>query len=391
MCTAAHYPRSVGQRGATLLLIMLVMLSLGVVLGLGNASHVFEGETHPDLSVNSRLRDARLALLQWAGQRLTLTTPTLTPPGFLPYPDRNGDGNYDGTSDCLSGTGLAQNSWRAGRLPFLGERLPCESRNRGRAEASASAAATASRAMMSLDIREHDGEMLWYAASVNVLDDDRIGTYPDISVASLLQRNSGWLTVCTQDGRLLSTDVAFVVIAPGVALPGQRRRAKAPGRQQFLDAYPLAGAAPCNGVLESNADNNTIFIANSGIGHVTPFNDRLTFVRRNEYVSHLALAQARQLAGLLQLQPFPYAARSGSGDGQCVPGLLDGRLPLRNGPSCSAMQQIPLYLADGHNAQYTQVHYTRSPDGERVTLAFEHCAMRFTVSHGGFSYAPGRC
>lgn len=391
MYIAAPYSRCDSQRGATLLLILLVMLSLGLVFGLGHRSRIFDGGAHPGFLVHSRLQDGRQALLQWAGQRITRTTPTLTPPGFLPYPDRNGDGNYDGTSDCLSGTGVAQNSWRTGRLPYVGERLPCESRDRGRAEASASASPMARRAMMSLDIREHDNEMLWYAASVNVLDDDRIGSYPDISVSSLMQRNSGWLTVCSQDGRLLGTDAAFVVIAPGKPLPGQRRRGRSPGRQQFLDAYPLTGAAPCDDLRESNADDNTIFIANSGAAHGPPFNDQLTFVRRNEYVSHLALAQARQLAALLQQHPFPYAARAGSRDGQCVAGLLHGNLPLRNGPSCSAMQQIPPYLADGHTAQYTQIHYTRSPDGERVTLAFEHCAMRFTVSNGGVSHAPGRC
>lgn len=379
------------QHGAMLLLILLVVLTVGVGLGLGRTAPVLDGGAHGGALIHSRLQDGRRALLLWAGQRLTHTAPTLTPPGFLPYPDRNGDGNYDGTSDCLSGTGVARHAWRIGRLPYQGERLPCESRDRGRAEASVSAALPSRRAMMALDVREYNDEMLWYAASANVLDDDRIGTYPDISVSGLMRRDSGWLLVCAQDGRLLATDVAFVVIAPGPALAGQRRRGKAPARQQFLDAYPLAGPPPCNDVLESNADDNMIFIANSGASGGPPFNDQLTLVRRNEYVSRLALAQARQLAELLQLQPFPYAAGSGNNQGQCVPGLLDGRLPLSSTASCAAMQRVPPYLADVRSPQYTQLHYTRSPGGEQITLAFEHCAMRFTIRRGEFSYAPAQC
>ena len=379
------------QSGAGLLLILLVLLPLAVAFGLLAPARHSHNNAHRGMLIHTRLQDARQALLAWAGPRLTQTAATRTPPGFLPYPDRNGDGNYDGTADCLSGTGVANHAWRTGRLPFKGERLPCESRDHARAEVFATAAMPAQRALASLNIREHEDEMLWYAASVNVLDDDRIGNYPDISVSSLMQRDSGWLTVCAQNGQLLAADVAFVVLAPGPALPGQRRRGAAPGRQQFLDAFPLEGSAPCNNATESNADNNTIFIANSGATQGPPFNDQLTFVRRNEYVSRLALAQARYLAGLLQQQPFPYAAGVGSSDGRCVAGQIDGHLPLLGGPSCAAMHLIPPWLEGSRNPQYVQLRYMRSPAGDQVTLVFDHCAMRFTISHGGFSYAPAQC
>ena len=61
------------------------------------------------------------------------------------------------------------------------------------------------------------GEALWYAVSSNLVYESP--SYPFIS-PGLLGKSDGWITVRDGTGAILSSRVAFVLIAPGPALAG---------------------------------------------------------------------------------------------------------------------------------------------------------------------------
>lgn len=373
------------QHGAALLLAMLLLFLLLLPL----MQPAWRSPSAPLDETGQALHVARRALLHWATARQHQGKAPLSM-GLLPYPDRDGDGNYDGTADCLSGSGLGQEAWRIGRLPFRGERWPCEGRALYQPEARDDAEHATRQVLRSLQVEMPDGP-LWYAASINVLDDDRMGRYPDASVAQLMSLRSGWLTLCRQDGALLAQDLAFIVIAPGPALPGQRRRARAPSRQHFLEGQPLQGSAPCHRQRESNADGDRVFVAPSHQHDLPAFNDRLLPVSRREYASHLARVQALQIARWLQEQ-WPPPAAAGE-DGRCQPGRLHGALPVIAAPECPLAAGIPSWLlpAARDNPHYRQLTYERDSAGQRVWLSFTGCAMRFEITRREIRHALPFC
>ena len=83
------------QRGVVLL-VMLAVLLLGSAFFLVQRLNLASEAMLRDETTEHALAEARAALLGWA-----LGHPGR--PGMLPYPDRNADGNYDGSSDCPSG------------------------------------------------------------------------------------------------------------------------------------------------------------------------------------------------------------------------------------------------------------------------------------------------
>lgn len=401
------------QAGSVLLLILpgLLTLSIMTLMMSTAASPTMASVQEPVLPQTAQV------LLQWAGRATRISDVAGTPPGLLPYPDRNGDGNYDGTADCLSGSGLERDSWRLGRLPAGGEVWPCEGRAPRQPETRADASRQVRHLLHSMSARDSSGELLWFAASINVLDDDRIGHYPEVSVSRLMRERRGWLTLCRSDGVLLSQDIALILLAPGAPVGRQNRRTRAPHAHHYLDGVAVDGVAydgvaldggaldggaydgtaPCKAARASNADGDRLFVAAPWTGervHAQPlFNDQILPISRRTFASALAVQQARALARLLQRHwPPPPAANA---HGRCVAGLDRGQLPLSDNAGCRGLPQLPAWLllrgADGERPYWRQLRYQRDRRHERAILQFDDCAMRFEVTRRGVHYAPALC
>lgn len=240
------------QTGAALLLFtaLLVVISASVLLDrLSNRTRLNTGRAQ---ETTAALAEARAALIGWAVSHSQ-------EPGRLPWPDRNGDANYDGSGDCFAGG--VSNALLLGRFPFSGDATPC------------------SNEAMGVYPLDGAGEPLFYAVSQNLIQHrGKPGTDPAIN-PGLLDGGASypWLTVVDQNGGVISDRVAAVIIAPGAALEAQDRSAAAPDPDQFLDS--VAG-------VESNADNDLVFIqypdSRFTAVETDSFNDRLTYITIDE-------------------------------------------------------------------------------------------------------------
>ncbi len=176
----------------------------------------------------------------------------------------------------------------------------------------------------SLPENRHDGlgEVPWYAVSANLVDPTCFTVLnsttlnapapaqvqlPGALCSSSTNPNPvhPWLTVHDESGKILSSQVAAVLILPGVALAGQARPpypAPAVGAAQYLDAMtiedkddkickflPGAPAAPC---VINNAELNNHFVSGSA---TSTFNDRLIFITVKELVEQLQKRVASQM------------------------------------------------------------------------------------------------
>lgn len=251
------------QQGAALLLLMLLVLigvSSVVMVNLSNPSgHLMQ----TDDSMKN-LRKARELLLGWA-----VSHPDR--PGLLPLPDLNGDGNYDGNSDCLN-TPLNAASL-LGKFPWRTQEAPCPTPFRGIGSNPADAT----------------GETLWYAVSANVVYNAATGQYPKIN-SELRSTNTGWLTVIDESGVVLSNRVAFVLLAPAGTVPGQVRGGATPSASQYLDSVTV------NGQTQSNSDLDQIFVRAKT---QDSFNDLLIYVTIDELIARVGNRMLRDLKSCL--------------------------------------------------------------------------------------------
>lgn len=340
------------------------------------------------------LTGARQGLYVWSFRRMVTQDDELAPFGLLPYPDRSGDGNYDGSADCLSGTGPARPEWRVGKLPFRGEQHPCEGRGPARAELSATATPQLKRVLTALEVREPGGELLWFAAAAALVDDDVMRNYPAISVSGLLRRRDGWLAVCDIAGRVLRRDGAVIVIAPGRPVAGQNRRSRAPGRENYLEVPEGATAGACTALFPSTPAQDRYFVAAPGLPG-SMLNDRLLVVSRLRFASAMAVTQGREVAEWLRRQPrFPFASRPATGAGGCEQGLRHGGVPLVSNAACTLSPEPPAWLSalsERTGNDNLGIEYSLSFDGKTASITFTDCRIRFVVSGKGVAHAPSLC
>lgn len=395
------------QHGGALILMVLILV-LGVAAVMMSSISVLNNRPAVVLDPVTKqgLIAAKEGLITWAAMRGISggSVGTEAPPGMLPYPDRNAASesppNYDGQSDCPSINSTYPNfSWQLGKLPIRGESVPCRGLGMSGEDAGRSI----------LDSRDSGGETIWYAASSNLLDHlDPLELPPTIR-SSLLSTTTNWLTVCDQGGKVLSDQVAFVVIAPGGILPGQVRPlpgaiTPAPAPSNYLDAYalPTSGPTPCNSATERNSDYDNIFIANSG---VTPqFNDQLLYVTKQEFFTRVTTALAKNIANQLRtyalnsgFNAFPYpAALAIPNSGDCVnttPPDTSGRLPVL----CSNFPAPPPFMADTTDSGgwYGAITYSVDATRQKATIHFDQCAIDYIYQRVGlnyvFSQSASRC
>lgn len=372
--------------GALILMVLILILGVAAVM----MSSISALNSRPavvlDPVTKQGLIAAKEGLLTWAAMR-GITAKTDVPPGLLPYPDRRTGGSYDGNSDCPNSAQLNPINpvLRLGKLPVLGETVPCRSRDGAMPESL----------LKILDARDSSQEVIWYAVSTNLLD-DYVNSMQTISSKILAGTTSNWLTVCDQKGNLLSSQVAFVVMAPGPVLPGQSRVAAAPMAPNFLDAYslPSSGTAPCNNAAESNSDSNDIFIAN--LGDSTQFNDQLLYVTKQELFTRVTMALAKNISKQLNDyyaangNKFPDpAANAIPNDGSCVtstPINTWGFFPVQ----CSTLSTTtPPFMIDSSDpfGWYSAINYKVTDVAhQKVKMRFDQCAIEYTYEWNGSQF-----
>ena len=95
------------QKGVALIL-MAFIIGLAVIAYLFHALDPQRLRLEQDKKTMQTLNEAKQALIAWSVSHKYN-------PGQMPWPDRNGDGVYDGSSDCV--TTLFQYSFLLGQLP----------------------------------------------------------------------------------------------------------------------------------------------------------------------------------------------------------------------------------------------------------------------------------
>jgi len=258
------------QSGAVLLVLLIVVV-LGMASLLVSKLGKFNTFQQRDQRTMVALAEAKSALLGWS-----VAHPVRS--GLMPFPDRNGDGFYDGMSDC---TAVITINNLIGQLPRFNDDLttfppPCDDTQQG-------------LGLLPLD---GAGEVLWVAVSPKLLYDDADSdgdgdAYPIIDSALLTLPNSNWFRLFDASGALLSERVAVVIIAPGLPMDGQQRTGAA-GIEHYLDSVTLGATT------YSNADLNRDFIAaDPGVG----FNDRLVTITIDELLDQVDAVQTLRSGG----------------------------------------------------------------------------------------------
>ena len=344
MRTAPSLPKQ--QRGALLILLVIALgiLAATVFVGMLSSSDI---QNQQNKTTAAALAEAKTAILGFA-------LANQDTPGGLPYPDRAGDGNYDGHGDCV--TYNFNNSQLLGKFPTLVE----------------DGCTNPGIPAFETDPRDATGERVWYAVSQNLVkSEDKFGGnttggyFPKINTSTLMtaQNKYPWLTVRDQNGNVLSNQVAFIIMAPGVALATQNRSGATPTAQNFLDSYTV------NGTTYKNWDSDLDFIAAPPTNNtVNQFNDRLLYVTSSELANRLV----DRVAGTVRRNlNYPF------------PSTLVTTSPASTFPSW--------YTKNGWDAVAT---YTKAND-YKATISFANCASTFTfiwnINHTDMTRSQKQC
>lgn len=284
------------QRGAMLLIILTLMataFAAALLGGLLRLPGIFASPV--DSQTRDQLENAKAALSVWGATR---DPAVAVSPGTLPYPDRNADGNYNGFSNCPGfGAGLNNNALRLGQIPFSDGAGSCKT-----------GGGVANNSLMN-SLTDTSGANLWMAVSQNLTDHSTAGSVASLSTRLLdpadALATARWISVCDEQGRLLTNRAAYAVLAPMQALGGQNR-AGAPNANQFLDQITLSGIAPCNGIVRNFQNGPNLTFA-SLLGERNPslnFNDRVAFVTAQQHLGAAAQTVASDLATQLRRAGF---------------------------------------------------------------------------------------
>lgn len=224
---------------------MLLLLGLGVTILLYNYSSPAKLSIERDRQTAAALAQAKAALIGYA---VSVDLSGAGRPGDLPCPDRDNDGDADAVPIC-SGAAL-------GRLPWKTLGLP--------------------------DLRDGDGEKLWYAVSSNFKNNPRTACAAPGDAGCLNSDTRGTITVRNPGGNVINngsnpdpytpSGVIAVIIAPGRVL--QRQGAGAPQTRgctigvdcdadERCTASPVTLTPKCNPLnyldILSGTEDNAVF------------------------------------------------------------------------------------------------------------------------------------
>lgn len=370
MCPApsrATRPPSPGhQRGAMLLIILTLMATAFAAALLGGLSRLPTIFADPvDSQTRKAMDDAKAALTVWARTRDPANAAS---PGLLPYPDRNGFEIPTPTareSDCPApGGGVAALNnpvLRLGQIPASDTTNACKTDG------------LAGNNSLYNRLTDSSGTVLWMAVSQNLTDDNVAGGVVAAVSTDLLNpahptAAARWLSVCDEQGRLLTNRAAYVVLAPMSAIGGQNRVGTT-NPNQFLEQMSIAGTAPCNGLIRNN-QNNLVYLSLQGASTAN-FNDRLLFVTAEQHLGAAAHTVATDIANQIRTA---------------------GALPADE-PALSTVPGMPQYLV-GPNylanpaGWFVALTYIRL-SATNATITFANCAITFTINTAGWPNGNG--
>ncbi len=214
-------------------------------------------------------------------------------PGVLPCPDTNNDGTAEG----LSGNECAS---YIGRLPWKSMGLP--------------------------DLRDGQGERLWYALSRNFRNSP--------SAEPVNTDTKGTITVYTRTtGTVTTSEAAAVIFAPGPVVGNQDRSPSSTAACTAPSGTILRNLCAENYLETASTTNNAVnagpYIAAQS---TTTFNDRLLIVSAADVMIPVEKRAALEIIGMLQTYRaasacncYPWPDIS---DGSSNNGTLNGRVPL---------------------------------------------------------------
>lgn len=346
--------------------MMTLVLAVGATAFALKALNNSNPQIEREKITNQALAAAKSAVIGWSVSHETS-------PGSMPFPDRNGDGDYDGNSDCS--TGAFSYSLLLGQLPWKGQTAPCTTPYTG----------------FGIDIRDGYGNRLWYAVSRNLVRDYQNSAEPVINPGMITGANAAtapyqrlggttaypWLRVFNKNGQLLSDRVAVVIIAPGPAIGAQDRSAATPAAAEYLDSFSFAAG----GGIKSNTsytsydedfymgeDSRNIDDTDTTYTHPYDFNDKLVYITIDELLAEVEKrATAEAKAALKNYQTtnsfFPYAAPLANPvTHACKASLTSGLLPTSTSAntscSCSSNVNCTCAFSKISNVQYIRTSTT---------------------------------
>ncbi len=308
-------PKTPVNRGFAVLLILLGLMIVGgiVVLKAVNANPGALARQQVDTDILAR---AKLALLTSAIYDSTAR------PGNMLIPDyiNSGTAVYDGKSN--SG---CQDVTKANGYPLIGGTpsvVKVNMRCLGRLPWKALNFDVSLNKDFSAADNQSDsfGEIPWYAVSANLVDSNCFGVLnsetlsapapaqaqPAGAPCSTTNPVHPWLTVHDASGKILSDQVAAVLILPGIALPSQNRPKTPPlaNATQYLDALTVSDPAGCSAMpgtpappcVISNAGRTNHFV----VGNASPtFNDRVIYITVQELAEQVQKRVAAELRASL--------------------------------------------------------------------------------------------
>ena len=312
------------QKGAVLIM-MAFIIGLAVIAYLVHALDPARFKAEQDKKTMQSLNAAKQSLIAWAVSHQYA-------PGQMPWPDRNGDLNYDGSSDCMPVFGVFTYSLMLGQLPSLPTTSPCLDPNTGLNIYPA----LSTYPGLGQEFRDSQGNKLWYAVSRNLVYDYEKNEAPIINpgmsnaphaITPYLRQGGTqsypWLKVLDRNANLVSDRVAVVLIAPGDPINGQVRAAAA-APNQFLDGFKI-GAANYKNSDSALVDEDFIMgedsrnVSASDLTFVQPynFNDKLVFITIDELMAALEKRVGEQVRSSLKTYQdtngyYPYAAQLGT-------------------------------------------------------------------------------
>jgi len=383
-----HIPKP-AARQAGVAFYLFVVFALLSLTALGTVSNsLFSGRVDATERARQALFQARELVIA------ELTQPMLRGPGtrlgqFVRFPDLPipvGAGtdatepNYDGLAET---SGCAYAGWASGQplrsVDISGANARCFGRIPWQSLGlTVEAAATADRS----------GDIPWLIVSPNLAASPACA--PHLNPLMLSETFVGyncpatqpypWLRVVDARGNLLSDRVAFALVMPGPALPGQIRTPTA-APSEYLDTARIIAtcAAPCQSGVVDNANFNhannqpwTLIQASSGGPAVDQnqlyapphlFNDTVVFVTIDELLTHLEQRSRRAIRTALDEYQtnnghLPFTSALGDANKACVNASRFGHLPVTAG-TCGNSLVLPGWLTASGWQHYFL--YTVSP------------------------------
>ncbi len=222
----AHPARQGRQRGMAILII-LALIGLGAAYLLVGTLARTNGQIERDKATSAALAQAKEALIGFAAG---VPLPGSARPGDLPCPDANNDGIAE--TSCGNASGSTGQALRLGLLPWKTLGLP--------------------------DLRDGNGERLWYAVSNNFKSNTRTTCSAPGQPGCLNSDSNGTITVRDSNGNVMfdgtaATGAVAVVFAAGPALvrqdgQGQNRACQPCSLLGVCTATPAANTPRCNPV-----------------------------------------------------------------------------------------------------------------------------------------------